>query len=453
MVSKRFLFPAILRQSQKVIFALCLVGLLIPQLVAQSTAKRSITAQDFDSWRSLQGSQISRDGKFVAYVMQPQDGDGELFVKNTATGAEWRSLRGYRPPTPPPDASDPAATAAFLAQGRLLRPIFSADSKYIFFNIEPTKAELLKARKDKKKPEDFPKNALGIMDLASGKVNRVERVKSYQVPEDGSGFVAILKEAAKEEKKAETPTPTPPATPAVPPIKPQTKKKDYGTDLVLHNLSNGTERTFADVLEYTFSKDAKSLIFAVSSKKEETNGAFVVTPQSDSAPVALLSGAGKYSKFSWDEKQNQVAFISDKDDTAASQPKFKVYYWLRTQPSASEVVSTQTAGFRPEFVVSEKGSLSFSYDGSRLFMSNSPPPDPEADPNNAIPDEERVTVDLWHWKDDYVQPMQKVRAISERDRSYRAVWHIKEQKFVQLADTTMENVNPSVNGLYALGSR
>jgi dipeptidyl aminopeptidase/acylaminoacyl peptidase len=435
------------RFSYSVVIVLCLLSLSGGQAIAQSTSKRPLTMQDFDTWRSLQGSTISRDGKFVAYVMQPQDNDGELFVKNTLTGAEWKYQRGYRPPTPPPDPSDPAATQAFLAQGRLLRPTFSTDGKYLFFNIEPTKAEILKARKEKKRPDDFPKNALGIMDLGTGQVTKIESVKSYQVPEDGSGFVAILKEPGKAEPAA-------PGAPAQggPAARPPAKKKEYGSDLVLRNLAAGAERTFPEVLEYSFSKDGKSLVFAVSSKKEETNGAFAVTPQTDAAPIALLTGPGKYLKFTWDEKQTQLAFISDKDDAAASQPKFKVYHWSRTAPAASEVVSVKTAGFRPEFIVSEKGSLSFSYDGSRLFLSSAPPPDPEPDPNNAVADEERVSVDLWHWKDDYVQPMQKVRAIADRDRSYRAVWHIAEQKFVQLADTTMENVNPNVNGLYAIGT-
>ncbi|MBV9240441.1 MAG: S9 family peptidase, partial [Acidobacteria bacterium] len=64
----------------------------------------------------------------------------------------------------------------------------------------------------------------------------------------------------------------------------------------------------------------------------------------------------------------------------------------------------------------------------------------------------KVSVDLWHWKDDYVQPLQKVRAIPDRDKSYRGVFHIKDGKFVQLADATMETVTPSSNGLWAIGS-
>ena len=65
------------------------------------------------------------------------------------------------------------------------------------------------------------------------------------------------------------------------------RKKEYGTDLVLRNLADKSERTFSDVLEYTISKDAKTPRFAVSSKKEETNGAFAVTTSNADAPGSL----------------------------------------------------------------------------------------------------------------------------------------------------------------------
>ncbi len=445
------------RYTPRNLVSVVLLLSLLTSFVPAQSAKRTITPADFDSWKSIQGTAISRDGKWVAYVMQAQDGDGEFFVRSTAAETEWRMPRGYRPPAPPPDPADPAATAAFQAQGRLLRPTFSADSKFVFFNIEPNKADILKARKDKKPPAEFPKNALGIMDLSNGRVTRVEEAKSYQVPEDGSGYVAILKEAAREERprpepgaNANTaaantaPRPSPSPSPA--------RRREYGTTLILRNLADGKDRTFVDVLEYSFAKDGKTLIYNVSSRREETNGTFAVTPQSDAAPVALLSGAGKYTKLTWDEDQKQLAFISDKDDASAKQPKFKVYHWQRGAAKAEAVVSDKTGGFRPEYVVSEKGSIGFSFDGSRLFVSSAPPPDPEPDPNNVVPDEEKVTVDLWHWKDDFVQAQQRVRRIADRDRSYRGVWHIADKKFVQLADPTMESFNPSSDGKWALGS-
>lgn len=442
-----------------IVFLIAAASILTPDRVSgqqASPSRRALTHQDYDSWRSLVGSQISRDGKYIAYGLIPQDGDGEIVVRNLASGQEWRQGRGWRPPAPMPDDPE-AAQAAIAALNRATRPVFTADSKYLLFMIEPNKEDVLKARKEKKKPEEMPKNALGILDLASGQVNRIERVKNFQVPEDGAGFVACLLEAKPEEKKPDNAAPRPaapttpstPSTPATPPAR--NKKNEYGTDLVLRSLATGQDATFADVLEFSFSKDARSLVFAVSSRSEEKNGIYAVSPGNAAEPRALLSGKGKYTKITWDEDQTQMAFLSDRDDAAADQPRFKLYHWDRQAGAASEIVSTSTPGFPTGKVVSDKGALTFARDGGRLFLGTAPAPEPEKGPEADAAAEEKVLADLWHWKDDYIQPMQKVRAQQERNKSYRAVWHIKEKKFVPLADETMENVNPSANGLWAFG--
>ncbi|HEU0251749.1 MAG TPA: hypothetical protein VFR12_01875, partial [Pyrinomonadaceae bacterium] len=457
---------------------LCTIALLatIPFGAAQAqqpaAAKRPLNHQDYDSWRSIVATQVSRDGKFVAYAYVPQDGDGEIVVRNIATGVDWKASRGYRPPVPPPD--DPGANIAeFQAeQARLLRPVFTADTRFVVFGIEPTKAELNKAKKEKKKPEDMPKNGLGIMDLSNGSVTRVEKVKTFRVPEDNGGFIAYLHEAKPEEKPAagtETgagaaATRTEPSSgaqgtrtepsalaPGRPPAS-RGRRKEYGTDLVLRNTSTGTERKFSDALDFTISKDAKTLVFTTSAKKEETNGVYAVTTDNEGAPATLLSGKGKYQRLTWDEENTQLAFTSDKEDAEAKQPKFRVYHWDRKAPQASEIVSITSPGFRKEMVVSERANLSFSLDGSRLFLGSAPPPDPEKNPDEELPADEKVLVDLWHWKDEYVQTIQKVRAEQDRNRSYRAVYDLQSKKFVQLADESMESISPSNDGSFAIGS-
>jgi dipeptidyl aminopeptidase/acylaminoacyl peptidase len=460
---------------------------------ATTAAKRPLNHQDYDSWRSIQAQQISRDGKFVAYAFLPQDDDGEVVVRNVASGAEWRAPRGYRPPVPPPDDPSVNVGEVLAAQARLVRPLFTADSRFVVFSIEPTKAEVNKAKKEKKKPEEMPKNALGLMDLSNGTVKRIEKVKSFQVPEDGSGFIAYLLEPKPEEKKSDdkggaatkeapmvptegqpipspqpvaSPSPEPNASPSASPSPSSSqstenatrgaarppKKKEYGSDLVLRSTGDASERKFTDVLDYTLSKDAKTLVYAVSAKKEDENGVYAVTTQTDGPPQVLLSGKGKYQKLTWDEDQTQLALISDKDDAAAKQPRFKVYHWNRGSGPAAEIVSTSSPDFRKNLVVSDKANLNFSLDGNRLFLGSAPPPEPEKNPDEETPADEKVMVDLWHWKDDYVQPIQKIRAEQDRNRSYRAVYHIKEKKFVQLADETMENLSPSNDGRYAIGS-
>ena len=444
---------------QRSVALLCTFALLATMAVAQQApsgartaqtpvTKRALTHQDYDSWRSILAQQVSRDGKFVAYAYVPQDGDGEIVVRNLATGVDWRAPRGYRPPVPPPD--DPGTNLAeFQAElARLLRPVFTADSRFLIFATEPTKADVNKAKKEKKKPEDMPKNGLSIMDLSTGTVTQVEKVKTFRVPEDGSGFIGYLSEPGPEPKPAEpNPSPSQPPQPRRP-----GKKKEYGSELVLRNTSTGNERKFSDELDFTISKDAKTLVYTVSSRNEETNGVFAVATETDSAPTALISGKGKYQKLTWDEDNTQFAFISDKEDAAAKQPKFRVYHWNLKDPQANEIVSPGSTGFPKDMVISERANLGFSLDGSHLFLGSAPPPEPERNTDEEIPADEKVLVDLWHWKDDYVQPIQKVRAEQDRNRSYRAVYDLQSKKFVQLADDTMENVSPSNDGRYAIGS-
>jgi hypothetical protein len=155
----------------------------------QQSAKRALTHDDYDSWRTIQSQRLSSDGKFLAYALVPQDGDAEVVVRNLASGVEWRHGAGTRPPQTTNDVDEPGAPPA--APPPAVSLAFSSDSRFLIFQIRPTKAELNAARKEKKKPEEMPKDALGIMSLADGHVTRIDRVKSYQVPQDGAGLSLI----------------------------------------------------------------------------------------------------------------------------------------------------------------------------------------------------------------------------------------------------------------------
>ena len=176
-------FGKVSRQSVSLVCAVLLLATSFSQALGQpkpANTKRALTHQDYDSWHSIQAPQISRDGKFVAYAYMAQDGDSEIVVRNLAGRQEWRAPRGYRPPAPPPDESVANVAEILAAQARLVRPVFTADSRFVVFSIEPTKAEVNKAKKEKKKPEDMPKNALGVMNVSNGQVTRVEKIKSFQ---------------------------------------------------------------------------------------------------------------------------------------------------------------------------------------------------------------------------------------------------------------------------------
>src|SRR5437868_1940981 len=259
----------IIRSSRPYVSFILGVALVVTSLARASaqqpaTPKRPITHRDYDTWHSIQSPQISRDGKFVAYAYMAQDADSEIVVRSVATGQEWRAPRGYRPAAPRPDDSLPNFGELIAAQARLARPAFTADSRFVVYSIEPTKAELIKAKKTSgsstardsggssaSRDANMPKNALGIMDLSSGQVARIDRVKNFQLPEDAGGFIAYLMEAkpvTPPNKEGAAPKENPATSPAETSQDPDDSaqgpqssgrsggrgpKKEFGADLVI----------------------------------------------------------------------------------------------------------------------------------------------------------------------------------------------------------------------------
>jgi dipeptidyl aminopeptidase/acylaminoacyl peptidase len=395
-------------------------------LSAQSPAKRPVPYDAYDSWKSIQGTKISRDGTWLVYTLAAQDGDGELVVRNLKTGAEKRQARGRD-------------------------GVITADGTFVVFTIAPAKADVDKAKKEKKKPEEQPKAALGVLNLATGEVFTAERVKGFKVAEESGRFVAYLLETPekKAEAKPETKPEAKPEATADAAKKPKEKKKDPGTDLVVRELATGTQATIAEVVEYAWAKDGSWLAYATSSvaKTPEKDGAFV-RRSSDGATRTLVAGLGHYKSLTFDEKATQIAFVSDRDTYKDNPAVYKLYHWLATAEAAVELVPGAAKGLPAGMAVSENGRPEFSKDGARLLFGDARPP--AADPADDAP--EPVKVDIWATSDPLLQPMQKVRAEEEKRRSYRAVVHLKDKRLVALASEDMPDVTVGETAAVALGS-
>ncbi|HWC98816.1 MAG TPA: prolyl oligopeptidase family serine peptidase [Candidatus Sulfopaludibacter sp.] len=431
--------------------------LLISCALAQP-AKRPLNHHDYDGWRTIASQHLSADGKFLAYAVFPQEGDGEVIVRNLTTGQETRYPAGARPA--PAAAAVPEEGPPPEARGATIT--FSSDSHTVVFSTFPSKADTDKAKKEKKTADQMPKDGMVIVNLASGQTARVERVKRFALAEKASAFVAYLKDAPEG------------AAGRAAAAKPDGDSADqqagrggrgggaagggrgarpeFGTDLVVRSLTDGSEHTYSDVAEFTFTEDGKQIVYAVSARDAARNGVFLVKPGSAEAAAALLSGKGKYLKLTWDEKQTELAFLSSKDDPDAKQPKWKLYRWDRQSPAAAELASSDAAGLRKGLVITDKGAMSFSRDGSHIFFATAPPPEPEKKAEDTDSTEEKAVVDLWSYKDDYIQPIQKVHAARDRDRTFTAIYSIPDRRVVQLADTELETVTASENAQWILGS-
>src|SRR5262245_65663914 len=60
-------------------------------------AKRPLTYDVVDSWKSIQGTRLSDDGQWLAYATTAQSEDGEVVVRNLRSGQEFKHPRGTAP--------------------------------------------------------------------------------------------------------------------------------------------------------------------------------------------------------------------------------------------------------------------------------------------------------------------------------------------------------------------
>ncbi len=102
----------------------------------------------YDQWESIRETIWQPQGQFICYTINPQEGDAVLIVKNISLKTEITIPRGAQ-------------------------PVFTQDGNYLIAKIKPTFNETRKARIDKKKPDEMPKDSLVILSLATGKINKI----------------------------------------------------------------------------------------------------------------------------------------------------------------------------------------------------------------------------------------------------------------------------------------
>ncbi|HEX3158978.1 MAG TPA: prolyl oligopeptidase family serine peptidase [Gemmatimonadaceae bacterium] len=437
------------------ILAAALLGAALPAVAplgaqvagsgAGTGARKPITQDTYDIWRTIQGATLSRDGQWAVYTQSPVVGDGELVARATRGATEYRVARGYtgRP------TNSVAANAAFTAPPAQI----TADSRWAVALAYAPQAEFEQARRAKKKPAQMPRASLALVSLADGQVTRVPRVKSFQLARESGRFMAYLLEPADSAARADS-TPgaaAPVAAAAAPGGTPrpvadtvtQAKKKDVGSTLVIRELATGRETRVEDVLEYAVDERAQWVAYAVSSRSGARDGAYVRALESG-RETALLTGPGKYGQLAFDERGAQIAFVSDRAEAAREKPRFALYH--ATLPAGRAVAVVQPAALGAD-VVAEKGAVRFTKSGTAVLFGLAPAP-LDSIPADSLAD--KAVFDLWHWKDPRLQPQQIVEAGRDRSRAYTAIYQVGRERMVRLANDSMPEVTVSDDGRTAL---
>ncbi len=437
------------------------------KLAAQqaATAQRPLAQADFDGWRSIRDVALSNDGRWAAWSLVPQAGDGEVVLRDLRSGADVHHTRGYigRPQMKPGAGRDDAI--------RFPAPRFTADGSHLVFTIEPPRTEYDKARHERHgKKSAGPKPSLGIMRTADGQVVEVPRVKSFKLAGSSSRWLAyLLAESDSAPSDSTAPDSTAPGAAAVPggvarPVGSDSSgkgaKKEYGSTLVLRDLTTGEESRVEDVTTYSFDAAGNWLAYTVSSRDENGNGAYARS-LADGRTLALLTGPGAYRSLVVDSAGTTAAFVSDHADHESDRPRYALYAGALdgarntrdgkgaaapSAGSASALVTPEMLG--DTLLISTDAKIEFASNGRALSFGVAPIL-PDSIPADSLAD--KAVFNLWHYQDDRLQPEQRIEASQDRKRSFTSVYDLGSRSFRILGSDSLPEIRLSPDFRVALG--
>ena len=395
------------RPNRSVCFTVLALLLGPGPVSAQSQpAKRMLTVDDYARWRSIENSRISGDGNWVAYGFRyPNRLDPEPVLHLLRLD----SKRDQEVPNG-------------------VQPVFSEDSRWLAYFVDLPYADAKKLR-DANKP--VPRKAQ-LLELATGTKITWEDIQSFSFS-PGAGYLLLRRR---------------PADP---------KAKHKGADAVLHDLRSGFDQLLGSVNQAAFNRKGELLAYTVDAPERDANGLFVEDLRS--SRVHPLDDDNKsYSRLAWNEAGTALAVLKGQEVEKQSEKvntvlAFADLYGLLAVPGEASVASldTMAAGFPRGYVVSEKRDLLWSADGRLVFFGTRRQAATLDSTEKKKGTDELADVDVWNTKDPRIQSVQMAMADSARNATYLAAFDVGTRAFVPLADSTMRDVDLTLDGRWGIG--
>lgn len=379
-------------------FALLLLAaaIALPGAAAQQQDKRPLEIADYHLWRTIQGAEISDDGRWASWTYTKVRGDDTLTVRSLDSGTRHDIERA--------------------SNGSI-----SSTGEWVAYSLSPGFLDIERMERD---GDRVPVQA-GLMELASGEQRSWDDASDFGFSPTGSHFWV---------KKRQT-----------------DGDAEYdGTGLILRNLSAGYEELIGSVDEMAFNEAGTHLAFTIDADGGDGNGIYVME-LATGARRALDNSKERYARLTWDEEGTSIAALRGmKPDGMVERENTLVAFSAATSDSPSRFeVPANVAGLNDGWVLSEKDNLVFSEDGSRLFVATKPQVKeiPDWD-DEGLP---LADVNIWHWQDDRIQSQQQRQLSQDQNRTYVASIGVGEHRLVHLADDRMRDVQIAPNGRWGIG--
>jgi dipeptidyl aminopeptidase/acylaminoacyl peptidase len=432
------------------LFQSLLVLVIALPVIAQ---KKPLDHSVYDGWQSLGERAISSNGKFVAYTVNPQEGDGMLVIQAFDNSFKKEIPRGYN-------------------------VTITEDNRFAIFKIRPFFKDTREARIKKKKPDDMPKDSLAIFEFGKDSIIKIARVRTYKTPEKGEGrWLAYLSEKAlppaggarqqpdsvtrlsrmermadslmrvadsirnkaNEAKQKGMAVLQSPKRDSVP-TPPRPDPVEEGTLLVLRDLQTGKEYKYQLANNYVFSESGNVLVLETTRKNNDSlvKASVLWVSLPDAKTDTIFRLYNDVRNLALNREGTKLAFVAERDSVAKALQKFyKLWYYEKGMDSARLRVDRNTNGVTNGFTVSENTLPVFSKDGRKLYFGLAPIRKPK---DTTLVDFETARLDVWHYNDDYLQPQQLVNLNNELRRGYLAVLNGNDSKVVRLGAEDAESV-------------
>lgn len=396
--------------------------LIIPLLLSLLSSgyaqnNKPFTFDDVLKFRAIGNVSLSDDGLWSAYSTMPDRGNPISYVRAVLDTTEY-------------------------SLDKAINPVFSGDSRWVGFTVKPDAIELENA-----KPNDKPKNGMAILDLKNGKTIYIDKVKSFEFSND-SKWLAYRPDEENASNKGKNG---------------KYEKKPLGSKLILRHVISGTDIPMDNVLEYHLDSTSKYLFYTKSDIDGKSDGVYYRALEQDFCPEDTIVHEEHlhYSNLAWNIRDSVLAFLSAGINDKGEPYKCSLWFW----PDSSKVLnSILTQSSVPEnWYIPHKNEMKWTEDGRRIFLGLKP----EWERYDEDEDEIKYTEenffnidtilehresDIWHGDDPRIKPNEKNVWPKIKDRTYQAVYHLKNQKLIQLADTSLPNVQFADNPYYTIGS-
>jgi hypothetical protein len=474
-------FPRILTLT------LTLIAGILPSLAESQTSKKPLAQADWDRWRSITAPTLSPDGKWAAYTLTPQVGDGEFVVRSTTGNTEIRIPVGYigrannipgglRAPGAAAGGPGGGAAGAFGGRGE-----FSPDSRFAIVTVGASKTVVDSVARAQAMNRPVGRGGRGgggggggggnpgaggaggqaptnpatrlqfvIIKLADGTQTMVDGRNPCFATDNGKWLLYSPDNVACTEGDASAGgggrggrgggggRGRGAAGGAAADSAGGGARRRLGGVLVIRNMETSAEERLADVLSARFDDSAKVLAYTVASRDSTKDGVFIRT-MATGATQTVMTGQGNYRAFAFDHAQQQFVFASDRGEFGKDKARSTIYVGSLKAGTATPVI-TPAMWPNDMRVPDNGGAPTFTRAGNAIVFQLGTPPEDTIPADSLVG---KAIFDLWNYKDPELQPTQKLRLAQERNKTYQSIFNLTTKKIVQLAGDTITTVQLS----------